>query len=139
MRKSCGDSRTAKARRRRAAELSQRMRHGDGKAAFSLLQRRRALAGIAKRGGGWRVQLMNAARLRKRDQRRRQAASIKTGLEQRQQAVERSLRLDAGQVATTRAQYGGLYRHGVCQPVSRYGYCPACGWGPDIREPHIIG
>jgi hypothetical protein len=62
MQKSGGYSRTAKARRRRAASLSQQMRCGDRKAAFRLKQRRRALQGIAKHGYAARVKLMNAAR-----------------------------------------------------------------------------
>jgi hypothetical protein len=98
-----GKSRTATARRRRAAVLSQRMHYGDSAAARSLLQRRRALVGIAKLGGHWRVQLMNAVRLRKHDQ-LRQAAAVKAELEQRRQTVECSLRLDAGQVAAVRGR-----------------------------------
>jgi hypothetical protein len=51
------------------------MRRGDGVAAFRLLQRRRALQGIAKRGGHWRVQLMNRARLVKRRLQKRERES----------------------------------------------------------------
>ena len=61
-----GYSRAARKRRERAAVLCQQMRRGDRKAALSLLQRRRGLLGIAKGGWGWRVQLMNQARLAKR-------------------------------------------------------------------------
>jgi hypothetical protein len=63
-----GYSRTACTRRKNAAALSQQMRHGDSDAALRLLQRRRALQGIAKCGGHRRVQLMNQARLAKRGQ-----------------------------------------------------------------------
>jgi len=50
------------------------MHHGDPYAAFCLLQRRRALAGIKKNGWAFKVRAMNAARLRKREDRIQAAA-----------------------------------------------------------------
>lgn len=51
--------------------LSQKMRQGDGDAAFSLLQRRRALLGVAKRG--WKVRLARANSVRLNKHRLEQA------------------------------------------------------------------
>jgi hypothetical protein len=82
MEKNDGYSRTAKARRQRAAILSQQMRQGDSDAAFRLLQRRRALQGIAKRGSEWRVRLMNGTRAvkRRREQKERNPAGSKSAV-----------------------------------------------------------
>lgn len=69
MRKNGSYSRTARKRRERAADLSKRMRQRDATATFSLLQRRRALAGIAKHG--WTARLARAngtCRFRRREQ-----------------------------------------------------------------------
>jgi hypothetical protein len=70
-----GNSRTAQRRRKRAAVLSQQMRHGDGAAALSLLKRGHALKGIAMRGWGWRLRLAVQARLAKCKLRREERAA----------------------------------------------------------------
>jgi len=67
--------------------LSQKMRHVDGDAAFSLLQRRRALQGVVKRG--WKVRLAraNSVRLKKhpleQEDKRSEAARIAAMQERR--------------------------------------------------------
>src|SRR5215469_11216283 len=53
----------SKARAKRAEILSQQMRHGDSAAAFSLLQRGRALKSL-KSGYRWKLELATAARKR---------------------------------------------------------------------------
>jgi hypothetical protein len=136
-----GYSRTAKARRRRAASLSQQMRRGDGKAAFSLWQRRRALAGIKKNGWSFKVNAMNCARYRKRQLRLHAAAVV---AERQRQEAQSTVKLDAGARAALRARYGrgGFcveYREGECRPVAPGVECPACGWKWGNREPHVVG
>ncbi|SRR6266851_505344 len=119
MRKSHGGySRTARKRRYRAALLSQLMRHGDGDAAFRLLQRRRALQGIAKRGWGWRLSLANNARHRRRKQ--RLAAAAITAERQKLEAqctVKSAIALSALRARYGAGGFGGDYREGECRPV----------------------
>src|ERR1700730_13861703 len=91
-----GYSRTARKRRKRAAKLSQQMRHGDGDAAFRLLQRRRAMRGIAKHGWALRVHAMNVARYWKREQRLERPWTLETPQMARvRQAAELQMRLTA--------------------------------------------
>ena len=63
-----GHSQSARKRRRLAGALSQRMHHGDGNAAFRLLQRGRALKGVKKLGWHWRLAMANAARKRNHEE-----------------------------------------------------------------------
>jgi hypothetical protein len=134
-----GHSRSAEKRRGRAAVLSQKMRHGDADAAFRLLQRRRALQGIAKGGWGWRLQLANAARLRKRQQRLEAAA-----MEAERQRLKSEYRLTDKVLATLRARFGGgfggNYGENQCKPVVPVpgAKCCRCGWEHGNREPHVI-
>jgi len=89
-----GYSRTARKRRKIAALLSQQMRRGDGDAAFRLLQRRRALQGIAKHGWALRVHAMNVARYQKREQRMERPWTLETPQMARvRQAAELQMRL----------------------------------------------
>jgi hypothetical protein len=98
-----GHSRSARKRRRRAAALSQQMRRGDGNAAFRLLQRGRALQGIAKRGWRWRLAMANAARQGRHEQRLVEAAIAAERQELEAQCTVKSPAvLDA-----LRARYGG--------------------------------
>jgi hypothetical protein len=134
-----GNSRSARKRRTRAAILSQRMRNGDPEAAFSLLQRRRALQGIAKSGWRRRLALANAARLGNREH--RLAAIALAPEEQRIQAqcVVKSPKL----LAALRVRYGsggvrGDYTDGECRPVAPGGACPACAWRWGNPAPHLI-
>ena len=70
------------------------MRRGDRKAAFSLLQRRRALQGIAKHGWALRVHAMNAARYWKSKQRLERPWTLETPQMTRvRQAAELQMRL----------------------------------------------
>jgi hypothetical protein len=105
-----GNSRSARKRRRRAAVLCQQMRHGDRKAVFSLLQRRRALQGIAKLGSSWRVQLMNQARLAKRRLQRQdqEAEALRQKAQGERQARERDAAWEPDAQAGT---------HGTCGPA----------------------
>jgi hypothetical protein len=134
-----GYSKSARKRRKRAAILSQRMRDGDPGAAFRLLQRRRALQGIAKRGYRWRLVLANAARLGKREQ--RVAAEALAAEEQRIRA--QCTVTSAKVMAALRARYGsggvrGDYVDSECRPVAPGGACPVCAWRWDSRKPHVI-
>ena len=63
-----GYSQSARKRRRLAGALSQRLRRGDGDAAFRLLQRGRALRGCQKLGWRWRLALANAVRKRNHEE-----------------------------------------------------------------------
>jgi Transposase DDE domain group 1 len=96
-----GNSRSARKRRKRTAILSQAMRDGDPDAAFRLLQRRRALQGIAKRGYRWRLVLANAARLGNREQR---VAAVPLAAEQRR--VQAECTVVAKALEALRARYG---------------------------------
>jgi hypothetical protein len=149
-----GHSRSAKKRRQRAATLSKQMHHGDPEAAFRLLQRGRALQGIAKHGWRWRLALANAARLRKH-QDKVTAAAIEAEQQrlreqweaastQRSTSPWRSILSSRAQLNLYRARYGtggvrGDYREGECRPVGPGGKCPACGWLMGNPETHIIG
>jgi len=136
-----GHSRSAVERRRRARVLSQQMRYGDGHAAFRLLQRQRALQGIAKRGWRWRLALANAARLGKH----RELVRLRgIATQSQRQEVQSTIRLDDGSLVALRARYGrggfsAVYRDGVCEPVAPGVECRACGWKwGSSREPHPI-
>jgi hypothetical protein len=134
-----GYSRLARKRRRRAAVLSQQMRRGDGNAAFRLLQRGRALHGIAKRGWGWRLAMANAARQGKHIQRLADAAVVA----ERQKLEAQCMVKSAAVLVALRVRYGaggvrGDYADGECRPVSPGGKCPVCAWRWGRREPHII-
>jgi hypothetical protein len=141
MRKSHGgNSRAARKRRNRAAVLCQQMRRGDRKAAFSLLQRRRALLGIAKGGWGWRLAKANAARLQKHRQRLQAAADV---AEQQRQETQSTMKLSVRARAALRARYGqggfrADYGEGECRPVAPGVKCPVCGWTWGSREPHVV-
>jgi len=86
--------------------LSQRMRRGDGGAALSLVQRRRALQGIAKHGSSWRIKLMNLARLAKlrlkkldrESEDRRIKARAERQLRERDAACDRMLKQAASEL-----------------------------------------
>lgn len=131
-----GYSRSARERRRRrAAALSQRMRHGDGDAAFRLLQRGRALQGIAKRGWGWRLTMANAVRQGKHMQRLAEAAVVAERQKLEAQCAVKS--------AALRVRYGtggvrGDYADGECRPVAPGGGCLACAWRWGSTEPHPV-
>src|ERR1700757_611023 len=99
--KSGGYSRTARRRRDKAAILSQAMRRGDGQAALSLVQRRRALQGIAKHGWSFKVHAMNVARYQKRKQRVQAAA-----LAAEWRRLRSQYRLTFKDLAKLRAAYG---------------------------------
>jgi hypothetical protein len=119
--------------------LSQRMRRGDGDAAFSLLQRQRALRGIEKRGSGWRLLLANNARHRKRQQ----CLLVAAIAVERQKPEARGPVLSPNALSALRARYGtgavgGDYRDGECRPVLPGETCPACSWRWGNREPHVI-
>jgi hypothetical protein len=136
-----GYSRAARKRRKRAGELSHRMHHGDPYAAFCLLQRRRALAGIKKNGWAFKVRAMNAARLRKRED-RIQAAAV---FDERRR-VKAEYGLTAATLALLRARYGSrplaAYKSETqCRPVVPVhgARCPRCGWQYGSPSPHIIG
>lgn len=134
-----GYSRTARKRRRRAAALSQQMRHGDGNAAFRLLQRGRALQGIAKRGWGWRLAMANAVRQGKHIQRLAEAAVVAERRKLQAQCTVKS----AAVLAALRVRYGtggvrGDYADGECRPVAPGGECPVCGWPWGSSETHPI-
>lgn len=79
------------------------MRYGDGDAAFRLLQRWRALAGIKKNGWSFKAQAMNCARDRKR-QRRLQASAVVAEWQRRE--GQTTVKLDAKALAALRARYG---------------------------------
>jgi len=135
-----GYSRSAQKRRERAAMLSQQMRHGDGDAAFRLLQRRRALSGIKKRGWSSQVRTMNETRRDKREQR---LHALAVAGEQQRQAAQSTFKLDARGLAAYRARFGqggfsADYAEGACHPAIPGVPCPACGWQWGDREPHLI-
>ena len=148
-----GSSRAARKRREAAALLGKQLHYGDPTAAFRLLQRGRALKGIAKRGWEWRLALANAARLKKH---REQAAAVALEAEQRRlreqwaagmrrsTSPRRSILSPAAQLNLYRARYGtggvrGDYAEGECRPVAPGGECVACGWKWGSPETHIIG
>jgi hypothetical protein len=115
------------------------MRRGDGDAAFRLLQRGRALQGIAKRGWRWRLAMANAARQVKYDQ-RLLAAAIAA---ERQQLEAQCTVKSAAVLSALRVRYGtgglrGDYRDGECRPVGPGGECSVCAWRWGSREPHPI-
>jgi hypothetical protein len=115
------------------------MRHGDGNAAFRLLQRGRALWGIAKRGWGWRLAMANAARQGKHKQRLAAAAVAA----ERQKLEAQCTVKSAAVLAALRVRYGGGglrgdYHNGECRPVAPGGECPVCAWRWGSREPHTI-
>jgi hypothetical protein len=117
------------------------MRHGDGNAAFRLLQRQWALRGIAKHGWSRRLQLANAERLRKRGQQVEAAVVVTEGLQR--QGAQSTVELSGGDHEGLRGRYGQAgvstgYRESQCQPVVPGGECPACGWRRGSLEPHPI-
>jgi hypothetical protein len=133
-----GYSRSARERRRRAAALSQQMRHCDGNAAFRLLQRGRALKGIAKGGWGWRLALANAARQGKYKVRLAAAA-----LAAERQRLGAQCRVSPAMLAALRVRYGtgGVrddYAEDECRPVAPGDHCPVCAWRWGSTEPHLI-
>ena len=134
-----GHSRSAEKRRRRAAVLSRQMRGGDGGAALSLLQRQRALSGIQQLGWSWRLQLANAVRIRKRQQRLEAAA-----IEAERQRLKSEYRLTDKVLAALRARFGSgfgdNYGQNECKPVVPVprARCGRCGWEYGNREPHVI-
>ena len=91
-----GYSRRARQRRKRAALLSQRMRQGDGRAALSLLKRRHALQGIAKRGWGWRLRLATQASAAKRklQKEEREAEATRIAALQERKSRERDMAME---------------------------------------------
>ena len=127
----CGSSRSARERRKRAAILSREMRRGDSDAAFCLLQGRRALQGIAKGGWGWRLQLANAARLRKQSSRRMLAEA--TSLEPDRATAALRARFGTGAVSQDHQ-----YRPDECRPVRPGESCAACSWRWGDKEPDVI-
>jgi hypothetical protein len=148
-----GHSRSAKERRERAATLSKQMHHGDPVAAFRLLQRGRALKGIAKHGWRRRLELANAARLKKQQdkltataieaEQRRLREQWEAASTQRSTSPWRSILSSRAQLHLYRARYGtggvrGDYRGDECRPVPPGGLCNFCGWRWGSREPHII-
>jgi hypothetical protein len=148
-----GSSRAARKRREAAALLGKQLHYGDPTAAFRLLQRGRALKGIAKRGWRWRLELANAARLKKRQQ---QATAKAVEAEQsrlreqweaasmqRSTSPWRSILSSRAQLNLYRARYGtggvrGDYGDGECPPVAPGGKCSVCAWRWGGREPHPI-
>jgi hypothetical protein len=115
------------------------MRRGDGNAAFRLLQRGRALQGIAKRGWRWRLAMANAARQGKHEQ---QLVAAAIAAERQQLEAQCTVKSPAV-LAALRVLYGGgglrgNYAEGECRPVAPGGACPACAWKWGSREPHVI-
>ena len=115
------------------------MRRGDGNAAFRLLQRGRALQGIAKRGWRWRLAMANAARQGKHVERLAAAAVAA----ERQMLEAQCTVKSPAVLAALRARYGsgglrGEYSNGECRPVAPGGACPVCAWRWGSREPHPI-
>ena len=97
-------------------------------AAFRLLQRGRALKGIAKRAWDWRLALANAARQGKYKQRLAEAA-----VAAERQRLEAQCSVSPAELAALRARYGtsgvrGDYADGECRPVPLGGKCPVCAW-----------
>jgi predicted GNAT family N-acyltransferase len=134
-----GNSRSASKQRKRAALLSQRMHHGDGVAAFRLLQRGRALKGIKKLGWRWRLAMANAARKRNHEE----LLAAKAAAAERRRIEEDCTVTSPKVLAALRVRYGtglvrGDYAEGECRPVAPGGKCPACAWRWGDREPHII-
>ena len=111
--------------------LSQKMRHGDAEAAFSLLQRRRALLGIAKRGWGWRLARANLARLAKQRYERMLA-------EPAQPAPDRATAALRARFGTGGVSSDYQYRDDECRPVYPGERCPVCKWRWGDTEPHVI-
>lgn len=157
MRKSGGSSRTARRRRERAAELSKRMRRGDAAAALSLLQRRRALAGIGKHGWTARLAQANGTRRSKHrleQERCEQEASRLATLHEHEQRAQNAAweqmrkraqqdmeqRFNRGPIRVTRGRGEHHYREGECRPVphARGATCPPCGWQWGSREPNVV-
>jgi hypothetical protein len=149
-----GSSRAARKRREAASLLGKQLHYGDPTAAFRLLQRGRALKGIAKRGWKWRLELANAARLKKyREQftakaveaeQRRLREQWEAASARRTMTAWRSILGSRVQLNLYRARYGtggvrGDYREGECRPVAPGGECVACGWKWGSPETHIIG
>jgi hypothetical protein len=139
MKKSGGYSRSARKRRNRAGLLSRRMHNGDSDAAFRLLQRRRALAGLKKNGWSFKVHAMNCARRRNHQQQLHAAAAAA----ERQRLERLSLNLSAKARQAFRARFGAggiLAEYGPeqCRPVVPGGACDKCGWSWASREPHVI-
>jgi hypothetical protein len=126
-----GYSRSARKRRSRAAIHSQKMRHGDAEAAFSLLQRRRALLGIAKRGWAWRLEKANLARLAKRRYERMVAQPVHPEPDRATLALR--ARFGAGGPCSD-----AELREDECQPVYPGEQCPVCKWRWGDTEPHVI-
>jgi hypothetical protein len=115
------------------------MRHGDGKAAFRLLQSGRALKGIAKGGWRWRLAMANAARQGKHVERLAAAAVAA----ERQMLEAQCTVKSPAVLAALRMRYGsgglrGEYSDGECRPVAPGGKCPVCAWRWGSREPHPI-
>jgi hypothetical protein len=95
-----GDSRRAKANRKRATGLARRMAHGDSAAAFSLMQRGRGLRSAAKGGWHWQLQLATAAWVAKCKLRREErAAGAQLTEAQHAQLQERGERKTQAQIA----------------------------------------
>jgi hypothetical protein len=133
------NSRAARQRRKRAGALSRRMRYGDSDAAFRLLQRRRALQGIAKSGWRWRLAIANAARKRNHEE----LLAAKAAATERRRIEEDCTVTSPKALAAFRARYGsgilrGDYAEGECRPVAPGGKCPACAWRWGNPKPHLI-
>jgi hypothetical protein len=148
-----GSSRAARKRREAAALLGKQLHYGDPDAAFRLLQRGRALKGIAKHGWRWRLELANAARLGKLKERRAAAAveaeqrrlreEWKAASTQRRTSPWPSILSRGAQLNLYRARFGtggvrGDYRDGQCRPVAPGGKCSVCAWTWGGTEPHPI-
>ena len=126
----------SKARAKRAEILSQQMRHGDSAAAFSLLQRGRALKSL-KSGYRWKLELATAARKR---------AEAKLAVEKRaeqRRLSEQCTFKDEKVLDAFRARYGcgvfGSSPDSQCKSVAPVGVCPNCSWQWGDLEPHTIG
>jgi hypothetical protein len=115
------------------------MHHGDGDAAFRLLQRGRALKGVKKLGWRWRLAMANAARKRNHEE----LLAAKAAAAERRRLEEGCTVTSAKVLAALRARYGsgvvrGDYADGECRPVPPGGRCTACEWRWGDPEPHLI-
>jgi hypothetical protein len=116
------------------------MHYGSSDAAFRLLQRGRALKGIAKLGWSWRLRMANAARLKKREERLHEAAALAE-----RQRLKSECRLTDEVLVALRGRYGSggfsaNYGENQCRPVIPVpgARCSRCGWEYGNPEPHVI-
>jgi hypothetical protein len=130
---------SARKRRQLAGALSQRMHHGDGDAAFRLLQRGRALKGVKKLGWRWRLAMANAARKRNHEA----LLAAKAAATERRRIEEDCTVTSPKALAALRVRYGtgvvrGDYADGECRLVAPGGKCPAYAWRWGNPVPHLI-